>query len=91
MDEARLERIEEDLDKLSDAVVTLARMDEKMVTLFKRIDRSEADLRELVRQVAALERVSIGRGLFFRSLDKAIWLVAGGAVTFFVAYLQGAG
>ena len=38
MTEDRLTRIEDKLDKLSNAVVTLARMEERMITVFKRMD-----------------------------------------------------
>lgn len=34
----RLNRIEEKLDKMSEAIVSLARMEERMITLFKRMD-----------------------------------------------------
>ncbi|PJE26806.1 hypothetical protein SAMN06297129_2976 [Pseudooceanicola antarcticus] len=88
MDEARLARIEEKLDKLSDAVVAMARMEEQMITLFKRMDRYDADQRELMRQVAQLERISIGRGAFFRSFDKAFWLALGGAASLLIGWLQ---
>ena len=88
-EENRLARIEEKLDKLSDAVVAMARMEEQMITLFKRMDRYDIELRELMRQVAALERVSFGRGVFFRSLDKLIWLVVGGGAALVLSWAQG--
>lgn len=87
-DEARLARIEAKLDKISDAVIAMARLEEQNVTLFKRMDRYEDELRELMRQVAALERVSFGRGVFFRSLDKLIWLAVGGGASLGLAWLQ---
>lgn len=34
----RLARIEEKLDKMGEAIVSLARMEERMITLFKRMD-----------------------------------------------------
>lgn len=95
-DQHRLERIEQTLDKLSDVVVQQARMQEQLVTLFKRMDRYDREQAELAdrygkehshltEKVALLERLSIGRGIFFRSLDKAIWLVAGCLVAAAVA------
>ena len=39
--EHRLDRIEEKLDKLSDAVVSLARMEERLITIFNRIEKVE--------------------------------------------------
>ena len=40
-DEHRLDRIEDKLDKLSEAVVCLARMEERLVTIFHRLDKIE--------------------------------------------------
>ena len=39
--EQRLERIEEKLDKLSDTIADLARIDERLLSVFKRLDRHE--------------------------------------------------
>jgi predicted nucleic acid-binding Zn-ribbon protein len=38
MADDRLARIEQKLDKMSEAIVSLARMEERMITLFKRMD-----------------------------------------------------
>lgn len=38
----RLTRIEDKLDKMSEAIVSLARMEERMITLFKRMDTYDA-------------------------------------------------
>lgn len=79
-DEQRLSRIEGKLDRLADAVVTLARVEERMVTLFRRLDGSDEALRDLQERLAALERQDIGRGQFFRVVDKLAWLLIGAAV-----------
>lgn len=79
-DEQRLSRIEGKLDRLADAVVTLARVEERMVTLFRRLDGSDEALRDLQERLAALERQDIGRGQFFRAVDKLAWLLIGAAV-----------
>jgi len=34
----RLNRIEEKLDKVGEAIISLARMEERMITLFRRMD-----------------------------------------------------
>lgn len=77
MDDSRLERIEQKLDKLSDAVVSLARMEERMINLFKRMDKYEAEQAYLMSRVIEVEKVSIGRGAIFRVVDKATWIVVG--------------
>ena len=40
-DDSRFDRLEEKIDRLSDAVVSLARMEERMITLFNRMDKYE--------------------------------------------------
>ena len=54
MDDQRLVRIEEKLDKMSEAIVSLARMEERMITLFKRMDvydDKQSQLEEKLQQV----------------------------------------
>ena len=38
MEDERLSRMETKIDKLSEAVITMARMEERMITVFKRLD-----------------------------------------------------
>lgn len=42
MEEQRLARIEQKLDKLSEAVISLARMEERIIILFNRMDTYDA-------------------------------------------------
>lgn len=79
-DDARLGRIEQKLDRLSDAVITLARMEERMISLFKRMDFYDGEAKDAIRRIADLERVSYGRGFFFRAIDRVSWLVIGGII-----------
>jgi hypothetical protein len=81
-EDQRLSRIEEKLDKLADAVVGLARMEERMLTLFKRIEKYEEKQEELVERVSAIELEDAGKNSIYRILDKSVWLVVGIAVAF---------
>lgn len=58
MDESRLKRIEDKLDKLSEGMTALIRLDERMVTLFKRMDTYDQRAERLSERVAMLERGS---------------------------------
>ncbi len=89
-EEARLARIENKLDRLADAVVSLARMEERMVTLFKRTDMTDETLRDVERRIAEIERLDIGRSQFFRVFDKLAWMVIGILIAF-AAKLAGLG
>ena len=84
MDESRLVRIEQKLDKLSEAVVSLARMEERMITLFKRMDSYEGKQGELEERVIEIEKISVSRGAVFRLIDKATWIVVGVVVALLI-------
>lgn len=75
-----LARIESKLDRVENAIVSLARMEERMVTLFNRVDGYDQDQRDVQRRVAELERLTLGRGVFFRWLDRGGVAVLGAAV-----------
>lgn len=83
MSEDRLTRIEDKLDKMSEAITLLARMEERMVTLFKRMDKYDDNLSKLSSKVDAIEKVTIQRGVVYHVLDKGFWLVIGAVITFF--------
>lgn len=87
MDESRLVRIEEKLDKLADAVVSLARMEERMITLFKRMDTYEAKQNIIESRVIEVEKISVSRGAIFRIVDKATWIVVGIVVALVIEFV----
>lgn len=84
MSEDRLSRIESKLDQLTDAMVTMARMEERMVTLFKRMDRYDEAHSKIESKMSALEKTSIRRGVVEAVLDKGFWLVGGGLLTWYL-------
>ena len=87
-EDPRLGRIEEKLDKLADAVVGLARMEERMLTIFKRIEKYEEKQEVLESRVSNLELDDAGKNSLIRVFDKAIWLVFGIALAFFSDFLK---
>lgn len=82
MSDLRLGRIEEKLDKLADAVVSLARMEERMLTLFKRIEQYEIRQVKLEERVTDLEMEDAGKNSIFRIVDKTTWVVLGVVLAF---------
>jgi hypothetical protein len=82
MEDLRLSRIEAKLDKLADAVVSLARMEERMLTLFKRIEKYEEKQNQLETRVNSLEIDDAGKNSVFSVITKATWLFAGVALAF---------
>jgi hypothetical protein len=77
MEEQRLARIEQKLDKLSEAVVSLARMEERMITLFNRMDGYDIRQNNIEDRVSEVEKITVSRGAVFRLVDKLIWIVVG--------------
>lgn len=78
-----LARIEGKLDRVETAIVSLARMEERMVTLFKRMDNYDAAQRTAEARIAELERITLGRGMFFRWLDRGGVAILGASVALF--------
>lgn len=72
----RLNRIEEKLDKVSEAIVSLARMEERMITLFKRMDSYDLKQDSLEGRVSKIEGSSTWT-------DKIVWVIVAGALAAF--------
>lgn len=77
MEDARLSRIEAKIDQLSEAVVSLARMEERMITLFKRMDTYDERQLRLESKITEIDTVMTKRGVIFNIVDRSIWLGAG--------------
>ena len=83
-EEKRLERIEQKLDEMSKAIVSLARMEERMVTLFKRMDTYDDAQDKLAERVSKIEKVSGADGVTLRFLERIFWIVATAGITAYV-------
>ena len=79
-DDSRFDRLEEKIDRLSDAVVSLARMEERMITLFNRMDKHDKAVDRLSDRVDALEEISAGRGHFIRFFERIFWITFTAAI-----------
>lgn len=80
-DDDRLERIERKLDTMAEAIVTLARMEERMVTLFRRMDSYDEAQTTLAERVNKLERHVGTNGQTLRFAERVFWIIAAGAVS----------
>lgn len=88
MTDERLSRMEDKLDKLSEAIVSMARLEERLTTVFKRmedIDRihKEHDIRM---DNLALEAMKRGQKIAFA--ERLFWMVLTGAVGLCFVYLR---
>jgi len=87
MDEGRLVRIETKLDKLSDAIVSIVRVEERMVTMFKKMESMDDRLNTIDGRLVEVEKISTARGAVFRLVDKVAWIVVGVAVALVAEFI----
>ena len=88
MDENRLDRIEQKLDKLTEIMIALAKMETGMKTIFNRHDLLEGRLNEQSKRVRTLEDDSTGRKAIMSRLERFIWILLAALVGFIVYYVQ---
>jgi hypothetical protein len=82
MTDARLERIEKKLDEMGEAIVALARMEERMVSLFKKMDAYDAIQVRTNDRIERLEKVQGVNGQTLRFAERVFWIVISAAVGF---------
>lgn len=82
----RLSRIEDKLDRLADAVVQLARMEERMISLFTRMDYYEDRQFKVEKKVEGIEKVVHTSDSKVKFAERVFWtfLTAGVAALFWV-------
>lgn len=81
-------RMEQKIDRLSDAVIQLARMEERMITLFNRMDAYDKQHEKLDERVSDLETTSTERGTTLDTAGRAFWLIVGAAISFILWMVQ---
>jgi hypothetical protein len=72
----RLNRIEEKLDKVGEAIISLARMEERMITLFRRMDNYDQNQSAIEGRVNKIEVAHAGSAW----VERIVWLIVGGLV-----------
>ena len=90
-DEARLERIETKLDKMGEAITLLARMEERMVTLFKRMDTYETAQSDVSTRLHKLERSVGSNGQALRFAERVFWIIVSAGIAYMFAHQGGEG
>lgn len=72
----RLDRIENKLDKVSEAIISLARMEEKMITLFNRMDAYDVKHETLNGRVHKVEITQATNSW----VERVVWIIVAGAI-----------
>ena len=88
MSDDRLSRMEEKLDRLSEAVVAMARMEERMLTLFKRMDKFDSCIQKVDDRLDEMERQAIARGQKIAFAERIFWMICPGAGGLAFVYLR---
>jgi tetrahydromethanopterin S-methyltransferase subunit B len=89
VDETRLDRFEQKLDKLSEAVAAIARIDEKIYFASQRADRLEAALDASNKRLDTLALQMTTMLAAGKITDKGFWLVIGAVISGVFAYYFG--
>ena len=88
MNDNRLSRIEEKLDKLFEAVISMARIEERMISVFKRLNRVDEGFNKSDKRMDELEQTSIKRGQTIAFAERLFWIILTGAVGLAFVYLR---
>ena len=88
MNDPRLSRMEDKLDKLSEAVISMARMEERLVSVFKRLDRVDEGFNKSDQRMDELEQTSIKRGQTIAFDERLFWIILTGAAGLVFVYLR---
>jgi len=81
VEEHRLDRIEQKLDKLAEAVSNIVRVEEQMLSLFKRVDRFEKRLDEQEDDLRAVSEKVIMNSKTVANGERLFWILASAAVS----------
>jgi hypothetical protein len=81
MDNARFDRLEQKIDKLTDAVTAIARVEEKILASNLRLDRAEYRLDMQESELDELTKTVRDNAGAVKFADKFFWLATGGLVS----------
>ena len=88
MTDGRLGRMEDKLDKLSEAVVEMARMEERLLTIFKRLEYMDAAFKKYDDRLDKIEKQALIRGQKIALAERLFWMVVTGAVGLAFIFLR---
>ncbi len=84
----RLEKLETKIDKLSDAVIAIARIEERVTTVLKQNDRFIARMDRLEDRVEIVEQKAIVNSRGINTFERAFWIILSGIVSIIVYNLR---
>ena len=88
MSDERLRRMEDKLDKLSEAIYAILRMEERMLTVFKRLENIDGSIKKMDDRVDEIENQALIRGQKIVFAERLFWMVVTGAVGLAFIFLR---
>ena len=88
MSDQRLSRMEDKLDKLSEAIISMARMEERLVSVDKRMDKVDDVFKKFDDRIDDIERQAIARGQKIAFAERFFWMILTSAVGLCFVYLR---
>ena len=88
MSDERLCRMETKLDKLSEAIVEMARMEERLLTIFKRLEHMDSAFKKYDDRVDEIEKQALIKGQKIAFTERLFWMVVTGAVGLAFVFLR---
>ena len=84
----RLCRMEDKRDELSEAVVEMARMEERLLTIFKRLEHMDSAFKKYDDRVDEIEKQALIKGQKIAFAERLFWMVVTGAVGLAFVFLR---
>jgi len=84
----RLDRIETKVDKLSECMIEMVRMEERMVTAFKRMDNIVEYQKKADDRLSEMEKQALVRGQKIAFAERIFWMIATGIVGLCFVFLR---
>ena len=88
MSDERLRRMDIKLDKLSEAIVEMARMEERLLTIFKRLEHMDSAFKKYDDRVDEIEKQALIKGQKIAFAERLFWMVVTGAVGLAFVFLR---
>jgi len=79
--EERMSRVEEKLDQLADAVVSIARAEEKIAILIEDTRDIKTSLNQAYERLHSVEIATTSNASDLKTLNKFFWLIASATIT----------
>ena len=89
MDDTRLDRIEEKIDKLNEAALAVVRIEERLIASTKRVERLEYRADEQEDDLSLLERQVANNTNALKTSERLMWILITVCATALIYTFQG--